>query len=70
MPFDLRRVRSWHAERGVGSIEIKKRGIDVDLEKLRRDLPLTGNAASDASVGLILVRRGDRVSAVFARRVV
>ncbi len=70
MPFDLRRVRSWLTERGVGSIELKKRGIDVDLEKLRRDLPLTGNAASDASVGLILVRRGDRVSAVFARRVV
>lgn len=64
MPFDVRRVRNWLAERRVGRLEIKKRGLDVDVEKLRRELQLSG----DAALGLILVRRGDRVSAVLARR--
>lgn len=64
MPFDVRRVRTWLAERRVGRLEIKKRGLDVDVEKLRRELQLTG----DAALGLILVRRGDRVSAVLAQR--
>lgn len=64
MPLDLRRLRSWLTERKVGRLEIKKRGLDVDVEKLRRDLHLEG----DESLGLILVRRGDRVTAVLARR--
>jgi len=63
MPFDQKRLRAWLAQRNVGRLEIKKRSVDVDVAKLRRDLRLRG----DEAASLILVRRGDRVTAVLTR---
>jgi hypothetical protein len=65
LPFDVKRLRALLAERGVGRLEIKKRGIDLDVERLRRELHLRGDAAAT----LILARRGDRVTAVVANRI-
>jgi hypothetical protein len=65
LPLDVRRVREVLVARGIGRLEIKKRGVDVDLEKLRRSLSTPG---TDAGC-LILARRGDRVTAVLTRRV-
>lgn len=65
MPFDSRHLRGYLHERGIGRLEILKRGVDVDPARLRRELQLTG----DREASLILVRRGDRVTAVVARRV-
>jgi len=65
LPFDVRQVRGLLEARGIGRLEIKKRGVDVDIEKLRRALVLRG----DDDGCLILVRRGDRVTAVVTRRV-
>jgi hypothetical protein len=64
--FDQKRLRALLAARDIGRLEIKKRGLDVDVSKLRQALQLRG----DAEATLILVRRGDRVEAVLARRVV
>jgi SAM-dependent methyltransferase len=64
MPFDLRRLRAYVAEHRLGTLEIKKRGIDVDVERLRRELQPSGEGAAS----LILVRRGDRVTAAVCRR--
>ncbi len=64
LPLDVRKLRAWFAARNVGRLEIKKRGVDVEPEKLRRELKLSG----DDSGCLILVRRGDRVTALAARR--
>lgn len=64
VPYNLKRVKDLVAGAAVGSLEIKKRGIDVDPAELRKGLPLEGSGEKT----LILTRhRGDRV-AILARR--
>jgi hypothetical protein len=47
LPFSLKRLRALLRERGVGRVEIRKRGSALDPDGLRRDLRLAGpNAAS------------------------
>jgi len=46
LPFSVKRLRAALRERGVGRVEIRKRGSAVDPETLRRDLRLAGNAAA------------------------
>ena len=64
-PFDVRKLRGLLEARGIGRLEIKKRGVDVEIEKLRRALVLRG----DGDGCLILARRSDRVTAILTRRV-
>ena len=54
LPFSVKRLRAALRERGVGEVTIKKRGSAVDVERLRRDLRLTG----DASAVVVLTRIG------------
>ncbi|MFF5211740.1 methyltransferase domain-containing protein [Streptosporangium sp. NPDC000396] len=56
LPFSLKRLRAALRERGVGNVTLKKRGSAVDLERLRRDLRLSG----DKSSVVILTRIVDR----------
>jgi hypothetical protein len=53
MPFSLKRLRAALRTRGVGRVEIKKRGSALDVEQLRRDLRLAGDG--DATVVLTRV---------------
>lgn len=47
LPFSLKRLRALLRERGVGRVEIRKRGSALDPDGLRRDLRLSGpNAAA------------------------
>jgi hypothetical protein len=47
LPFSLKRLRALLRERGVGRIEMRKRGSAIDPARLRHDLRLSGpNAAS------------------------
>lgn len=46
LPFSVKRLRAALRERGVGRVEIRKRGSAVDPEPLRRDLRLAGDAAA------------------------
>jgi hypothetical protein len=47
LPFSLKRLRTLLRERGIGRLEIRKRGSALEPEQLRRDLRLAGpNAAS------------------------
>jgi SAM-dependent methyltransferase len=47
LPFSLKRLRALLRERGVGRLEIRKRGSALEPEQLRRDLRLSGpNAGS------------------------
>ena len=57
MPYSLKRLRGYLRERQIGTLEIKKRGWDIDPAKLRRELALRGSAA-----GTIILTRvaGDR----------
>jgi SAM-dependent methyltransferase len=52
LPFSLKRLRALLRERGVGRLEIRKRGSALDPDRLRRDLRLAGPEAA----GLVLTR--------------
>ncbi len=64
LPFDLKRLKSVFRARGIGRLEIKKRGVAEDPDSLRRRLGLRG----DRAAVLILARVGRSVTAVVARR--
>ncbi|GAB1689369.1 THUMP-like domain-containing protein [Krasilnikovia sp. M28-CT-15] len=60
LPFSLKRLRALLRERGVGRLEIRKRGSALEPERLRQDLRLSGpNAAS-----LVLTRIADAPTAL------
>lgn len=50
LPFDVKALRAWVRERGVGTLEIKKRGIDLDPAALRRTLKPKGKASATLMV--------------------
>jgi SAM-dependent methyltransferase len=64
-PYDERVLKKELANRGIGSLEIKKRGVDVDPATLRKRLAPKG----DASATLIVTRVGGRHTALLAERV-
>lgn len=65
LPYDVKVLRRWVADRGVGTLEIKKRAIDVDPAELRRKLRPKGPGAAT----LILARTLAGTVAIAARRV-
>lgn len=65
LPFEERKLRSALAERGIGTLEIKKRGVDVDPATLRTRLKLTGSR----SATLILTRAAGHRVALLVERV-
>ncbi|MGV8969769.1 MAG: THUMP-like domain-containing protein [Microbacteriaceae bacterium] len=64
MPFDERKIKRELSTRGIGTLEIKKRGIDVDPAELRKRLRLVG----DGTATLILTRIQGRRTAIIAAR--
>jgi len=62
--FDERKLKQALAARGIGTLEIKKRGIDVDPARLRKKLSLKG----DRSATLILTRVAGKRLAILADR--
>ncbi|PRY67596.1 hypothetical protein B0I08_106203 [Glaciihabitans tibetensis] len=64
-PYDERRLKKELALRGIGSLEIKKRGVDVDPAQLRKKLNLKGAK----SATLILTRVAGRHTALLCERV-
>jgi hypothetical protein len=64
LPFDVKRLKRHLRERGIGRLEVKKRGVDVDPEIVRRRLQGKGDSAAT----LILARLRKQVRAILARR--
>jgi len=64
LPLDVKRLRRMLAERRVGAVEIKKRGVACDVEQLRRRLDLHG----DQPAVLLLAPAQGSVRAIVARR--
>ncbi|WP_407318914.1 class I SAM-dependent methyltransferase [Isoptericola halotolerans] len=56
MPFNLKKLKAYLRERGVGRLTVKKRGTAVTPEQLRAQLSLKG----DASATLVLTRVAGR----------
>lgn len=64
LPYAEKAMRRWLREHHIGSLEIKKRGVDVDPAELRRRLGLQG----PERVTLILTRTPRGARAIVARR--
>lgn len=56
MPFGVRSLRAWLAERGVTGLTIKKRGVRLDDDELRRGLRIGRKAGDGAQATVILTR--------------
>ncbi|HYN29477.1 MAG TPA: class I SAM-dependent methyltransferase [Dermatophilaceae bacterium] len=62
MPFTVKSLRAWLRERGVTGATIKKRGVRLDDDSLRRDLRLGRGSGEGNQVTLLLTRlAGDTV---------
>jgi hypothetical protein len=65
LPLRTTELAKYLRARNIGALEIKKRGVAIDPEALRRQLKLRGNNAAT----LILTRIGRRETAIVAERV-
>jgi len=65
LPANPKAINAALKTHGIGRLEIKKRGVDVDPAAFRRKLTLRG----DQEATLILARIGDRRTAILADRV-
>lgn len=66
LPFDRKQLAGLFSQRGVGRLEIKKRGCEVDPELLRKQLRLSGS--NEAT--LLLSPVAGKLTAIVAQRVV
>ena len=64
-PFQLKSLRTWLRDRGVGRLTIKKRGTAVEPEQLRRQLRLDG----DGEATIVLTRVAGRQTLLAVRPV-
>jgi SAM-dependent methyltransferase len=65
LPLDKKAIRRALAAREIGTLEIKKRGVDIDPATFRTALAAKGSASGT----LILTRMGDRRRALLVERV-
>jgi hypothetical protein len=64
LDYSVRALRGYVRERGIGTLEIKKRAVDVDPAALRRELKPKGSAAAT----VILARTPGGTKAIVACR--
>lgn len=64
LPLDIKKVATRMRELGIGTLEIKKRGVDIDPAQFRTALKLKGSG----SATLILTRVGDGRAALLVDR--
>jgi hypothetical protein len=63
LPFARKQLRAALRARDIGRLEIRKRGVAVEPDQLRRDLRLSGGSAAT----LVLLRIGDRPTALLCQ---
>ncbi len=64
LPLDRKKLKSYLRERGIADLEIKKRGCEVEPERLRKELKVEG----DQRAVLLIAPFGGRVQAIVADR--
>ena len=64
MPFTVKGLRGWLRERGVTGLTIKKRGIRLDEDTLRRELRVGRKAGDGASATVVLTRVAGKQAAL------
>jgi hypothetical protein len=65
LTFDQKQLKAWCREKRIGRLEIKKRGVDVDPQKLRKAIASEG----EQSATLIVTRLDSKVRVMVVRRV-
>lgn len=65
LPLDERQLKAWLRQRGIDRLEVKKRGCDVEPEKLRKKLGGQG----DELATLLICPLAGKIQAIVARRV-
>jgi hypothetical protein len=65
LPLDERQLKARLRERGIGRLEVKKRGCDVEPDKLRKKMVVAG----EESATILVCPIGGRTQAIVARRV-
>jgi hypothetical protein len=65
LPLDRKQLRAYCRERGLARLEIKKRSVDVDPEKLRREIAADG----EGEATILLAPLGSSAKAIVARRI-
>jgi SAM-dependent methyltransferase len=63
LPYPVKQLRAALRARDIGRLEIRKRGLAVDPDRLRRELRLSGTG----SATLLLLRQGETPVALLAR---
>jgi hypothetical protein len=58
MPFNIKSLRAWLRTRGITGVTIKKRGIRLDEDRLRRDLRIGRKAGDGEQATIVLTRVG------------
>ncbi|HJX79007.1 THUMP-like domain-containing protein [Glutamicibacter sp.] len=58
--YNVKKLRSWVKANGIGSLDIKKRGVDVTPEELRRILLSGSPKSAKNKATLILARLGEK----------
>ena len=58
--LDVKALRRWARETGIGRLDVKKRGVSVTPEELRRQVLGGGRRAGDRHATLVLARVGER----------
>ncbi|HCJ54965.1 MULTISPECIES: THUMP-like domain-containing protein [Glutamicibacter] len=58
--YNVKKLRSWVKSNGIGTLDIKKRGVDVTPEELRRILLAGSPKSAKNKATLILARLGDK----------
>jgi hypothetical protein len=64
LPYKEKVLRAWVRDQGIGTLEIKKRGVDLDPAQLRKKLAPRGSATAT----LIITRIGRDAVAYSCRR--
>jgi hypothetical protein len=64
LPFDLKRIKTLLRERGIGRLEVKKRGVPHDPAQVLQQLRVPGDQAAT----LFLTRIAGAVTAIVCRR--
>ncbi|NUR79709.1 MAG: class I SAM-dependent methyltransferase, partial [Dermatophilaceae bacterium] len=64
MPLSTKRLARWLRDRGHDRVTIKKRGVTLDADLLRRQLKMTGRGKGGSEAILVLTRVGGAQVAV------
>ena len=64
MPLSTKRLARWLRDRGHDRVTIKKRGVTLDADVLRRQLKMTGRGKCGSEAILVLTRVGGSQAAV------